>query len=82
MLRTKLTTHGPSARYTATIALTGTKEEISELYYMLKQIDGRTATECRILNDILEEMRTAYNYLEDMEDIESSYEQRRSNVFL
>lgn len=66
---TDFTSHSPQAGYTATIEITGTKQELSTLYDMLNQAEPSDDRERRIKDDVLNELRSANGWLTDMEDV-------------
>ena len=68
-MHTDFTPHSPQADYTATIEITGTREEISALYDLLQQAEPSDDRERRIKNDVLNELRSAHGWLTDLEDI-------------
>lgn len=68
-MTTDFTPHSPQAGYTATIEITGTREELSALYDLLNQAEPSNADERRIKDDVLNELRSAHGWLTDMEDI-------------
>lgn len=68
-MKTDFTPHYPQEVYTATIKLNVTKEEISGLLYMLRQAEPSNVDEQKILNDVLNELRYAYDWITEMEDI-------------
>jgi len=76
-MHTDFTPHSPQAGYTATIEITGTKEELSALYDLLNQAEPSNAEERRIKDDVLGELRSAYNWITDMEDIARRTEENK-----
>lgn len=68
-MHTDFTPHSPQAGYTATIELTGTREELSTLYDLLNQAEPSDDRERRIKDDVLNELRSADYWITDMEDI-------------
>jgi len=68
-MHTDFTPHSPQVGYTATIKLTGTREELSALYDLLNQAEPSNAEEQRIKDDVLDELRSAHGWITDMEDI-------------
>ena len=68
-MHTDFTPHSPQAGYTATIELTGTREELSALYDLLSQAEPSDDRERRIKDDVLNELRSAHGWITDMEDI-------------
>jgi len=69
-MTTDFTPHSPQAGYTATIKLTGTREELSALYDLLNHAEPSDADGQRIKDDVLNELRSAHGWITDMEDIE------------
>lgn len=78
-MNTDFTPHSPQAGYTATIEITGTKEELSALYDLLNQAEPSDDRERRIKDDVLGELRSAYNWITDMEDIARRTEENKTN---
>jgi hypothetical protein len=70
-MTTDFTPHIPQRGYTATIKLTCTRKELSALYDLLIQAEPNDDRERRIKNDVLDELRSAYHWLNDMEEIAS-----------
>ena len=68
-MTTDYTSHSPQAGYTATIKITGTKEELSAIYDLLQQAEPSDDNERRIKDDVLDELRSAHGWITDMEDI-------------
>ena len=68
-MTTDFTPHNPQAGYTATIEITGTREELSALYDLLQQAEPSDDRERRIKDDVLNELRSAHGWITDMEDI-------------
>lgn len=68
-MTTDFTPHDPQAGYTATIKLTGTRQELSALYDLLNQAEPSDDRERRIKDDVLYELRSAHGWLTDMENI-------------
>ena len=68
-MTTDFTPHSPQAGYTATINITGTREDLSALYDLLQQAEPSDDRERRIKDDVLNELRDAHGWLTDMEDI-------------
>jgi len=68
-MKTDFTPHSPQAGYTATIKLTGTRQELSALYDLLNHAEPSDADGQRIKDDVLNELRSAHGWLTDMEDI-------------
>ena len=68
-MKTDFTPHSPQAGYTATIEITGTRQELSALYDLLNQVEPSDDRERRIKDDVLNELRSADGWLTDMEDI-------------
>ena len=66
---TDFTPHSPQTGYTATIEITGTKQELSALYDLLNQAEPSDADGQRIKDDVLNELRSANGWITDMEDI-------------
>lgn len=69
-MTTDFTPHSPQAGYTATIEITGTREELSALYDLLQQAEPSDDRERRIKDDVLNELRSAHGWMTDMEDVE------------
>lgn len=69
-MHTDFTPHSPQEGYTATIEITGTRQELSALYDLLNQVEPSDDRERRIKDDVLNELRSANGWLTDMEDIE------------
>jgi hypothetical protein len=72
MITTDFTPHSPQTGYTATIEITGTKEELSVLYDLLQQAEPSDDRERRIKDDVLKELRNAHAWLTDMESVRHS----------
>lgn len=68
-MHTDFTPHSPQVGYTATIEITGTREELSALYDLLSQAEPSDADGQRIKDDVLNELRSAHGWITDMEDI-------------
>ena len=68
-MTTDFTPHSPQAGYTATIEITGTKQDMSDLYDLLQQAQPVNPGQERIQNDVLNELRSAHGWLSDMEDV-------------
>lgn len=68
-MTTDYTPHSPRAGYTATIKLTGTREELSALYDLLNQAEPSDDHERRIKDNVLDELRSANGWITDMEDV-------------
>ena len=68
-MHTDFTPHSPQTGYTATIEITGTREELSALYDLLNQAEPSDADGQRIKDDVLNELRSAHGWITDMEDI-------------
>lgn len=68
-MQTDFTPHDPQAGYTATIKLTGTRQELSTLYDLLIQAEPSNDAEQRIKDVVLKELRSAHGWLTDMENI-------------
>lgn len=78
-MNTDFTPHSPQVGYTATINITGTREELSALYDLLNQAEPSDDRERRIKDDVLGELRSAYNWITDMEDIARRTEENKTN---
>lgn len=76
-MHTDFTSHSPQAGYTATIEITGAKEELSALYDLLNQAEPSDDRERRIKDDVLGELRSAYGWITDMEDIARRTEENK-----
>ena len=70
MMKTDFTPHSPQSGYTATIEITGTKQELAALYNLLQQAEPSNDKERRIKDDVLHELRSANGWITDMEDVE------------
>ena len=68
-MTTDFTPHSPQAGYTATIKITGTRQELSALYDLLQQAQPVNPGQERIKDDVLKELRSAHGWLSDMEDV-------------
>ena len=68
-MTTDFTPHSPAAGYTATIEITGTREELSAMYDLLNQAEPSDNRERRIKDAVLHELRSAHGWITDMEDI-------------
>lgn len=68
-MTTDYTPHSPQSDYTATINITGTKQELSDLYDLLNQALPINSGQERILKDVLRELQDAHGWITDMEDI-------------
>ena len=68
-MHTDFTPHDPQTGYTATIEITGTRQELSALYDLLNQAEPSDDRGQRIKDDVLNELRSAHGWLTDMEDI-------------
>lgn len=77
-MKTDFTTNSPQAGYTATIEITGTREELSALYDLLNQAEPSDDRERRIKDDVLNELRSAHGWITDMEDIARHTEESKT----
>lgn len=68
-MTTDFTPHSPQAGYTATIKITGTRQELSALYDLLQQAQPVNPGQERIKDDVLKELRSAHGWITDMEDV-------------
>ena len=66
---TDFTPHYPQTSYTATINLTGTSADLSDLYNLLQRTEPENDAERRIKYDVRHQLRAAHDWLTDMEDI-------------
>lgn len=76
-MHTDYTPHSPQAGYTATIEITGTREELWALYDLLQQAEPSDDRERRIKDDVLNELRSANGWITDMEDIARRTEENK-----
>lgn len=76
-MHTDFTPHSPQAGYTATIEITGTRQELSALYDLLQQAEPSDAAGQRIKDDVLNELRSAHGWITDMEDIARRTEENK-----
>lgn len=68
-MTTDFTPNSPQAGYTATIKLTCTRKELSDLYDLLQPAEPSNEKEQRIKDAVLRELRSAHDWITDMEDI-------------
>ena len=61
--------HYPQKGYTATVQITGTKEQLQTLYNLLYKTEPEDPEEHRIIDDVMNEISEAVIWLIDMEDI-------------
>lgn len=76
-MTTDFTPHSPQAGYTATIKITGTRQELSALYDLLQQAQPVNPGQERIQNDVLNELRSAHCWLSDMENVARRVEENK-----
>ena len=75
---TDFTPHTPQAGYTATIEITGTSADLSALYDLLHRTEPENDREHRIKDDVLHELRSAHDWITDMEDIARRTEENKT----
>lgn len=69
-MTTDFVTHSPQKDYTATVQLTGTKDDLAVFYNLLNRADTTDERERRMKDDMLNELRCAYSWISDMESVE------------
>lgn len=75
-MKTDFAPNYPDERYTATIKLTCTREEIASLYDMLEQAEPWVENEKSIKERVLNELGSALNWITEMEDIHSQMKEK------
>lgn len=71
-MKTNYIPHHPQKGFTTTVQLTGSKEELQTLYNLLYKTEPEDPEEHRIIDDVMNEVSEAVNWLADMEDIAAS----------
>lgn len=68
-MKTDYIPHYPQKGFSATVQFRGTKEELQTLYNLLYKTEPADSEEHRIIDDVMNEVSEAVNWLADMEDI-------------
>lgn len=68
-MKTDYSPQYPQDGYTATIKLTGTREDFETLYELMLQSEPRNEYERSIRYDVLNELNIAHSWISEMEDI-------------